>query len=249
MQKLIVGNLKMNMESVSQRNTYCEEFLEEFKDFKTNNVVAVCPPTVYLEYFCKKFNNISVTIGAQDCFWELYGSYTGNTSPKTIQSLGAQMVIVGHSERRKYNHETNEDIAKKVATCLRTGIMPIICVGYVESETEEMESVREQVGIIVDNFTTDDMTEIVFAYEPVWAIGSGKTPSTDEIHTMIMFIRSIVSARHGKEVAENVAILYGGSVVAENVVEVCTNAYADGVLVGRASLSPSNFVRIIRMLK
>jgi triosephosphate isomerase len=247
MQKLVVGNLKMNMESVSQRDTYCKEFKEEFKDLKTDHVVALCPPNIYLEHFCKEFTHTPVIMGAQDCFWELYGSYTGNTSPKTIQSLGAEMVIVGHSERRKYNHETNEDIAQKVAISLRVGIMPIICVGYLDTE-DEMESVRAQVNIIVDNFTTDDMENLVFAYEPMWAIGSGKTPTTDEIHTMIMLIRSIVSARHGKDVAENVAILYGGSVVAENVTEVCTNAYADGVLIGRASLSPSNFARIVRML-
>ncbi|MEA3323323.1 MAG: triose-phosphate isomerase [Patescibacteria group bacterium] len=247
MQKLIVGNLKMNMESVSQRDTYCKEFKEEFDNLKTEHVVALCPPTVYLEHFTRIFSKMSINIGAQDCFWELYGSYTGNTSPKTIKSLGAEMVVVGHSERRKYNHETNEDIAQKVAILLRTELMPIICVGYMESD-DEMDSVRKQVEIIVQNFTTDDMENLVFAYEPVWAIGSGKTPTTDEIHTMIMFIRSIVSATHGKEVAENVAILYGGSVVAENVTEVCTNAYADGVLVGRASLSPNKFAQIARML-
>ncbi len=238
----------MNMESVSQRDTYCKELKEEFADLKTEHVIALCPPTVYLEHFTRIFSKMPVNIGAQDCFWELYGSYTGNTSPKTIKSLGAEMVIVGHSERRKYNHETNEDIAQKVAILLRTELMPIICVGYMESD-DEMDSVRKQVEIIVQNFTTDDMENLVFAYEPVWAIGSGKTPTTDEIHTMIMFIRSIVSATHGKEVAENVAILYGGSVVAENVTEVCTNAYADGVLVGRASLSPHKFAQIARMLK
>ncbi len=247
MAKLIVGNLKMNMENVSQRDTYCREFVEEFKRLETEHEIVVCPPMVYIEKFCEAFEGLDVAVGAQDCFWDLYGSYTGNTSPKTIRSFGAQLTIIGHSERREYNHETNEDIAKKVSMALRTELIPLVCVGYMEAE-EEMESVRLQVESVAHNFTQDDLDKIAFAYEPVWAIGSGRTPTTDEIHTMVMYIRSVITAIHGKECAENVTILYGGSVVAENARDVCTNAYTDGVLVGRASLSPRNFARIARML-
>ncbi len=247
MQKLIVGNLKMNMENLSQRDTYGKDFLEEFKQMKTKNHVAVCPPMIYLEYFYKLLNKTGVSVGAQDCFWELYGSYTGNTSPKTIKSIGAQFVIVGHSERRKYNHETDEDVARKVLMALRVELMPIVCVGY-NSGGEEIDNVKEQVEFIVKNFSQDEIENIIFAYEPVWAIGSGKTPTTDDVHTMIMYIRSIIAATHGKSCAEGVGILYGGSVVAENVTELCTKTYADGVLVGGASLSPRKFAQIVRML-
>ncbi len=247
MQKLIVGNLKMNMENLSQRDSYCKEFIEEFSTLKTQNHAVVCPPMIYLEYFYKTLKKTNVAIGAQDCFWELYGSYTGNTSPKSIKSIGAQFVIIGHSERRSYNHETNEDIVKKVAMALRVDLMPIVCVGYMTGG-EEMDNIKSQVEAITQNFTLEELEGIIFAYEPVWAIGSGKTPTTDEIHTMVMYIRSVIASSHGKECAENVGILYGGSVVAENVTELCTNAYADGVLVGGASLSPRKFAQIIRML-
>ncbi|XLQ19992.1 MAG: triose-phosphate isomerase [Candidatus Moraniibacteriota bacterium] len=248
MQKLIVGNLKMNMENISQRDSYCEEFVEEFKALKTNNHVVICPPTVYLESFAKILGKTNAGLGAQDCFWELYGSYTGNTSPKTIKSIGAEFVIIGHSERRLYNHETNEDIAKKVLMALRVDLMPIVCVGFMNNGDDEMVSVKAQVEMIAKNFSEEEIENIIFAYEPVWAIGSGKTPTTDEIHTMIMYIRSIISASHSKECAESIGILYGGSVVAENVTELCTKAYADGVLVGGASLSPAKFMQIARML-
>jgi triosephosphate isomerase len=247
MQKLIVGNLKMNMENISQRDSYCKEFIEEFSNLKTQNHIAICPPTVYLEYFCEAISKLQVSVGAQDCFWELYGSYTGNTSPKTIKSIGAEFVIIGHSERRSYNHETDEDIIRKVSMALRVELMPIVCVGYMTGG-EEMDSVREQVQSVVSNFSIEDVGNIIFAYEPVWAIGSGKTPTTDDIHTMVMYIRSIITSIHDKECAEGVGILYGGSVVAENVTELCTNAYADGVLVGGASLSPRKFSQIARML-
>jgi len=248
MEKLIVGNLKMNMESVSQRDTYCKEFMEEFMQLQTKHHIALCPPTVYLEYFCKTLDRSRVAVGAQDCFWELYGSYTGNTSPKTIYSMGARFVIIGHSERRAYNHESNEDIVKKVAMALRTGLAPIVCVGFIENG-DEMSSVRIQVEAIAQNFTTEELENIIFAYEPVGAIGSGKTPASDEIHTMIMYIRTIISSIHTKECAENIGILYGGSVAPDNVTKVCTKAYADGVLVGGASLSPRKFAQIIRMLQ
>jgi len=237
----------MNMENISQRDSYCKDFLEEFKQMKTQHHVAICPPVVYLEYFYKSLNKTGVSVGAQDCFWELYGSYTGNTSPKTIKSIGAEFVILGHSERRSYNHETNEDVGRKVLMALRTNLMPIVCVGFINGG-DEMESIKEQVEMITKNFSAEEMENIIFAYEPVSAIGSGKTPATDEVHTIIMFIRSIISATHGKECAQNVGILYGGSVVAENVKALCTDAYADGVLVGGASLSPRKFAQIVRML-
>ena len=247
MQKLIVGNLKMNMENLSQREIYCKEYAEEVVKFKTDHEVVVCPPVIYLEYFCRTLGKLT-KIGTQDCVWELYGSYTGNTSPKSILALGATYVIVGHSEHREFNHETSEEVARKTKIALRVGLVPIVCVGYV-GYGDEMENIREQVQSVMQLLDTKEITQVVFAYEPVWAIGSGKTPTSDEIHTVVMFLRSIFVHAYGKEVAEKIKILYGGSVVAENVADVCTKSYTDGVLVGRASLSPMNFLRIVRMLK
>jgi triosephosphate isomerase len=246
MQKLIVGNLKMNMENVSQRDTYCKEYAEEIAKLKMKHEVVICPPVIYLEYFCRTLGHMT-KIGTQDCFWELYGSYTGNTSPKSIVSLGAKYVIIGHSEHREFNHETDEEVAKKAKIALRVGLTPIVCVGFL-SHNDEMESVREQVNAVAEKLDAEEIVKTVFAYEPVWAIGSGKTPTSDEIHTVIMFMRSIFVHQYGKEITSKIKILYGGSVVAENVADVCTKAYTDGVLVGHASLSPENFIRIVRML-
>lgn len=246
MKKLIVGNLKMNMESVSQRNTYCAEYMQEVASLKTEHDVVICPPHIYVEYFSRTLGKM-VSIGAQDCFWELYGSYTGNTSPKALYSLGARYVIIGHSEHRLHDHETDDDVVKKVKMAIRVGLTPIVCVGFL-SHGDEMMSVRTQVESVVGACSADEITKIVFAYEPVWAIGSGQTPSSDEIHSVIMVMRSTFVHAYGKDVTKDVRILYGGSVTAENVTDVCTKAYADGVLVGRASLSPANFMRIVRML-
>ncbi len=247
MQKLIVGNLKMNMENVSQRDIYCKEYAEEIVKLQAKHEIVICPPTIYLEYFCRTLGKIT-KIGAQDCFWELYGSYTGNTSPKSIMSLGAQYVIIGHSEHREFNHEMSGEVAQKAKVALRVGLTPIVCVGFVLSGDDEMENIREQVDAVVQKLDSQEIAKVVFAYEPVWAIGSGKTPTSDEIHTVVMFMRSIFVHQYGKETTGKIKILYGGSVTAENVTTVCVRSYTDGVLVGRASLSPQNFIRIARML-
>lgn len=248
MKKLIVGNLKMNMENVSQRDLYCKEMAEELMRLNTVHTLAICPPTVYLEHFCTFFAKIPISIGAQDCFWELYGSYTGNTSPKSIVSLGGSYVIIGHSEHREYNYERDDDVAKKVKIAIRVGLTPVVCVGFL-SLGDEIESIKQQLSFVIDACDEKEIEKVIFAYEPVWAIGSGKTPKSDEIHTVVMYMRSLFTHAYGKSVTAKIKILYGGSVVAENVIDVCTKAYADGVLVGRASLSPANFVRIARMLK
>jgi triosephosphate isomerase len=248
MEKLVIGNLKMNMENVSQRDLYCKELLEEFSRLQTKHTVVMCPPMVYLEHFCRFFDKSQIRIGAQDCFWELYGSYTGNTTPTTSFSLGGTYTLIGHSEHREYNHETDADVANKVKIALRVGLIPVVCVGFLTYE-DEIDSIRSQIESIMNVCDAKEIEKIVFAYEPVWAIGSGKTPKSDEIHTVVMCIRSIFTNAYGKVTAAKIKILYGGSVVAENVTEVCTKAYADGVLVGRASLSPVNFIRIVRMLK
>ncbi len=247
MQKLIVGNLKMNMENVSQRDIYCKEFSEELAKLHTRHTIVICPPVIYLEYFCRTLDHKKVSIGTQDCFWELYGSYTGNTSPKSIASLGAKYVILGHSERREFNHETDEDIVRKIKMAIRVELTPIVCVGFLSS-SDEMDSIRTQMDAVINNCDEKIIEKIVFAYEPVWAIGTGKTPKSDDIHTVVMFMRSMLVHAYGKEATNRVKILYGGSVVAENVTEVCVRSYTDGVLVGRTSLSPENFLRIARML-
>ncbi len=245
MKKMIVGNLKMNMENVSQRDAYCKEMCEVFSGIHTTHTLILCPPVIYTEYFCRAFHNTSFAIGTQDCFWEMYGSYTGNTSPKAIHSLGGTHVILGHSERRTHNHESNEDIVRKTKTAIRSELVPIVCVGFL-SHDDEMHSVHEQVGALLAGLSREEMEKVVIAYEPVWAIGSGKTPTSDEIHTMVMYIRSMIVQEHGKDISAGIPILYGGSVTAENIDETCMQSYADGVLVGTTSLSPEKFAAMVR---
>jgi triosephosphate isomerase (TIM) len=245
--KIIVGNLKMNMENASQRDAYCQELFQEISTLKTQHDVIICPPIIYMEYFHRIFKKSILSVGTQDCFWELYGSYTGNTSPRSIYTLGGRYVIIGHSERREYNNETDEIVAKKVKMAVRVGLTPIVCVGFL-SNGDEISSVQKQVESLIDALAWEELEKTVIAYEPVWAIGSGKTPTNDDIHTMIMYIRSMIANAHNKEKAEDLPILYGGSVSAQNVMDICVKSYADGVLVGTASLSPVNFVRIARML-
>ncbi len=246
MKKLIVGNVKMHMENPSQRGEYCRALLQEMQQMRTQHTVVMCPPQIYVEYFCRTLGTSPIAIGGQDCFWEYYGSYTGNTSPKTLAALGARYVIVGHSERRTFNHETDDDVAQKVVTALRAELTPIVCVGFLSAE-DEMESVRMQVDAVLRVCDPGIVHRVVFAYEPVWAIGTGRTPTSDEIQTATVFIRSLAVQKYGKDVGSKVRVLYGGSVTPDNMVDVCIKAFTDGVLVGKASLSPHHFMGIVRM--
>ncbi|PID51715.1 MAG: triose-phosphate isomerase [Candidatus Moraniibacteriota bacterium] len=247
MQKIIVGNLKMNMENIATRNAYCKELIAGSMKMTTKNTVVVCPPTIYVEYFCRALQNTPIRVGAQDCFWELYGSFTGNTSPQAIHALGGRYVIVGHSERREHNHETNEDIVKKIHGALRCELTPIVCVGFL-SHGDEMESIHNQISAIMEGLSATAMQKIMIAYEPVWAIGSGKTPTSDDIHTMVMYIRSLIAQHCGKEQSLTVPILYGGSVTPQNARALCVDAHTDGVLVGGASLAADRFMHIVRAI-
>lgn len=251
MNKLIVGNLKMNLETKSQRDDYCLKSYEIFKKLtkETENKIVFCPPIAHLDHFVNVIGKLpSVGFGAQDSFWELHGSYTGNNSPKTVTSLGGKYVILGHSERREYNLESDEVVMKKALMALRSELIPIVCVGYVSDGGDEMENIKRQINVIADNLTPEEFAKIVFAYEPVWAIGSGKTPTTEEIHTVVMFIRNVISKRYSQELSSQTRIIYGGSVTPDNVADICHNAYVQGVLVGGASLNPEVFARLVQML-
>ena len=131
---------------------------------------------------------------------------------------------------------------------LRADLIPIVCVGYVENGGDEMENIKNQINMIADSLTSEEFSKIVFAYEPVWAIGSGKTPTIGEIHTVVLFIRNMVAKTYNQEVSSQTRILYGGSVSPDNVADICHNAYVQGVLVGGASLNPEVFARLVQML-
>lgn len=244
-QKLIIGNLKMNLESVTMREAYLTDARTWYKALPKDVHVVICPPMAHLERFGDALDDLPVTLGAQDCFWELHGRYTGQVSARSIADFGGTHVILGHSERRALG-ETDDIISKKVNTALRTGLIPVVCVGYAPDGSESV-ALEEQTHIVFEQCKSEDRQKIVIAYEPVWAIGTGKTPTAQEIHTNILIIRRAIT-RIDPDCAKNIQVLYGGSVKPENVHELCTNAHADGVLVGGVSLRPEEFTRIVKYL-
>jgi len=251
MKKLVVGNLKMNLINLAERERYFKLLEKELsgKDF-SNTEVVLCPPYVHLESF-KKWKNKKIKLGAQNMFAETKGSYTGEISPTMLKAFGCEYVILGHSERRRYFSEKNEEISLKVASALKNGLIPLICVGETKVQREEhrvLDVITEQVAKALVNVSRTKAGGIVIAYEPVWAVGSDVTPTTHEIMEAKVLIRKILVALFGKKYAEKVRILYGGSVKAVIAKEICVDPGMDGVLVGRESLTPHEFLKIVAMI-
>ncbi len=238
----------MNLETVSMRKQYLKDSENAFnKEIFENVNVVLCPQNLYLESFVNFFKEKNVVIGAQDCFWETYGAHTGEISPKTIKSLGAEYVIIGHSERRTLG-ETDEEVSKKCSTALRVGLIPIICVGYIGQKEDETLAISDSIESILNNVSQEDLKKIIFAYEPVWAIGSGKTPSVDDIHTVVLYIKKIIGKKFSSEIIDDISILYGGSVSPENISNIVTQAHVDGVLIGGVSLQAERFAKTVKII-
>lgn len=252
MRKLIVGNLKMNLVSLQEREEYLKVFKKEIKGKKLSNVdIVLCPSFTHLEVFGKNFKRGKVRIGAQDLFWENKGSYTGEVSPVTIKNLGAEVVIVGHSERRKYFQEMDKMLNLKIRRALKTGINPIFCVGETAKEKEmglAAEVITRQITEGLQGISRTQLSKIIFAYEPVWAIGSGLTPSSNEILGVKLLINKLLAKKHGMKFAQLSKVIYGGSVNFKIVRQVCVESKMDGVLVGGESLFPHSFLKIAEIL-
>ncbi|OGF44352.1 MAG: triose-phosphate isomerase [Candidatus Firestonebacteria bacterium RIFOXYC2_FULL_39_67] len=247
---IIAGNWKMNKTVV--------EALELVKDlrFKLEGVsdveVVVCPPflAVYPVYQFLKGSNIK--IGAQNCYFEKKGAFTGEVSPSMLKEAGCTYVILGHSERRQYFKETNEFINKKVKAVLAEGLLPIICVGETLEEREKNiwnEVIKTQVTGCLSGFTKEEVSKMVLAYEPVWAIGTGKVASKEQAQEVHKFIRGLVEKLYDKPVAEAVRIQYGGSVKPDNVSILMSEPDIDGALVGGAALEAESFVKLVKFEK
>jgi triosephosphate isomerase (TIM) len=252
MQKIIVGNLKMNLLTIAERERYLESFERELKNLPENKVeIVLCPPAVHLEKFAEKLKLEKVAVGAQNIFWEERGSFTGEISSLMIKNLGCKYTIIGHSERRKYFQETNEIVNAKLKAALQIKLIPIVCVG--ESQEERIAGntakiISEQVSQSLLDIPISKIVEVIFAYEPIWAIGSGLIPTGDDILEVKIVIKKILVEKYGSSAAEKVRIIYGGSVNSKNVSQVCLAPQMDGVLVGRESLIPSEFVKIVEII-
>ena len=189
-----------------------------------------------------------VSLGAQNLFWETEGAYTGEISPVMLVSVGCEYVIIGHSERRQYFDETDETVNKKIKAAIKNDLIPVLCVGESEKERESKETfsvLDKQVKKGIEGFSSDDLETLVIAYEPVWAIGTGKTATTDQAQEAHQFLRSVLEKSFGNMLAKSIRILYGGSVKSNNIAELMAMSDIDGALVGGASLDPETFSKIV----
>jgi triosephosphate isomerase len=252
MGKIIVGNLKMNLITVAEREEYLKVFKKEMKGKRLPNIdIILCPSFTHIEAFGKSLKKGKVEIGAQDLFWERKGSYTGEVSPAMIKNLGAEAAIIGHSERRKYFQETDKMVNLKIRASLKIGINPIFCVGETEKEKEAdltAKIITRQIVAGLQEVSQFQLSKIIFAYEPVWAIGSGLVPSSDEILSVNLLIKKVLVKKYGMKYAQLPKIIYGGSVNFKIAKQVCVDSKMDGALVGGESLSPHSFLKIAETL-
>jgi triosephosphate isomerase len=244
---LIVGNWKM-FKTSAEGATFVRELAREL-GAAGDRQVMVAPPFTGLYEAVKAAEGTRISIAAQDVFWEWEGAYTGEVSATMLADLGVKGAIIGHSERRQYFGETDEGVAKKVWATLERGLLPIMCVGESEEEREggATEAVLgRQVPAGLASVRPEDAERIAIAYEPVWAIGTGKTATPDIAQAAMAFVREQVTAVLGREAATKVRILYGGSVGPHNIDELMSLPDVDGVLVGGASLQVGSFARIVQ---
>jgi triosephosphate isomerase len=242
---LIAGNWKMNL-TLAQS----VELAKAVKGAAgaAAGETAVCVPFTAIPVVAEVLRESSVRLGGQDCYWEEKGAFTGQISAGMLKDAGCQMVILGHSERRKLFGETDEQVNKKLGAALKAGLTPIVCVGETldERETQKTWRVLEtQIAGGLKGFAPADLSKAVIAYEPVWAIGTGKTATPAQAQEAHLFLRGQLKKLHGDGFAAGTRILYGGSVTAENVDGLMAQADVDGALVGGASLKKDAFARIM----
>ena len=211
--------------------------------------VIIAPVFVHLKTIADRLEGSNIRVAAQNCSTETkHSAHTGEIAPDMLKDVGCSHVIIGHSERRQFYGETDESVNKKTKASLASGLRPIVCVGEMLAERESgkaEEVVRTQLIGALDGLTVSDMERIIIAYEPVWAIGTGKTATPEQAQEMHGFIRSTLAETHGQETSKNVRILYGGSVKPENIRDLMNEADIDGALVGGASLEAESFAKIV----
>ena len=245
--KIVAGNWKMNL-NLQEGVALAKEINEAMTAEKPNCDVVICTPFIHLASVAKELNASLVGLGAENCADKEKGAYTGEVSAEMVKSTGAQYVILGHSERRQYYGETAEILKEKVLLALKNGLKVIFCCGETLEERESNRQnavVKAELEGSVFNLSAEEWKNIILAYEPIWAIGTGKTATSDQAEEMLCYIRSIVAEKYGKEVAEETSILYGGSCKASNAPELFSKPNIDGGLIGGASLKAADFKGII----
>lgn len=244
--RVIAGNWKMNKTLAE-----AEQFIDEVnKNIKANeNVEAiVCAPFVHLTSLVEKTKDSSVKIAAQNMHFEEDGAFTGEVSPVMLNDIGVTHVVLGHSERREYFNEVDETVNKKAHAAFKNGLIPIVCVGESLEQreaNETMDHVETQVKEALKGLTAGQVMETIIAYEPIWAIGTGKTATSDQANEVCTHIRKVVAEIIDAEVAEKVVIQYGGSVKPDNIKDLLSKSDIDGALVGGASLEADSFLQLV----
>lgn len=244
---IIAGNWKMykNINESIELVNLLKRSVVDIDDVE----IVVCPPFTNLSDVREVIMDTNIRLGAQDCYWEKEGAYTGEISCGMLKSAGCEYVIIGHSERRQYFGETNETVNKKAKAALKEGLKPIICVGEKLSDRQAgktFDVVKDHVVNSLAGLTKEDMQKVVIAYEPVWAIGTGVNATKEQAEEVHKYIRGLLKDMFGAETANSVRIQYGGSVKPENIRELIAEEDVDGALVGGASLKADSFSQIIK---
>ncbi|SDE03067.1 triose-phosphate isomerase [Riemerella columbipharyngis] len=245
--KIVAGNWKMN-KTYLEAKKLMEELLAYSKSNKPNCKVMIAPPSLYLAMGKNIFDNGEVEVYAQDLSTHDAGAYTGEISVDMLLSLKANGSIVAHSERRQYHNETDESAAVKVKKLLEKGLTPIYCNGEKLEERkagEYLDVIKKQTETALFDLSAEDIKKVVIAYEPVWAIGTGETATAEQAQEVHAFIRNLIADKYGKEVADEISILYGGSVKPNNAKEIFSQPDVDGGLIGGAALNVEDFTKII----
>ena len=241
---IIAANWKMNktiQESIS--------FVKTLKKLIKSDVeIVICPMFTALEAVSKELKGTKIKLGAQNCYFEEKGAFTGEISPVILKDIGCEYVILGHSERRKYFKETDDLINKKIKKALSCGLKSIVCVGELLEERENgmtNKVIEKQIKGCLNGLTDKDMAGVVIAYEPVWAIGTGKNATPIQAEESHLFMRELIAKMFNKDIAKKLRIQYGGSVTTENIKDLLLQEDVDGALVGGASLDADNFSKIV----
>ena len=251
-QKIAAANWKMNL-TYQQAEKLLEELIATPHELKENQLAIFAVPAPYLQLANSKLGGKkNVFVAAQNCYSKKSGAYTGEVSVEMLTSMNIQYVILGHSERREYFNESNQFLADKINICLENNLRPIFCCGEslnIREANTQTDFVGKQLEESLYHLSAEQLQQIVIAYEPIWAIGTGKTASSEQAQEMHAFIRQQLAAKYGNDVVENISILYGGSVKGSNATELFSQKDVDGGLVGGASLNAAEFVTIINSLQ
>ncbi len=244
---IIAGNWKLNKTSLEAIDfvTILKRQLYDVSDVD----IVVCPPFTALGDVSELLIESNIALGAQNLYWEDSGAFTGEVSAPMIKAAGAKYVIIGHSERRQFFGETNENVTKKIKAALKHELIPIVCVGENLEQRESNQTfsvIENQCTESLSGFSKEDFEKIIIAYEPVWAIGTGKTATPAQAQEVHKFIRHLLSKLYNEDIASKTRIQYGGSVKPENTAELISQEDIDGALVGGASLKEESFVKIVK---